>query len=113
MNQLDVFTNEVSVKWFEITKLPTIEWLHKYGVNVFGDLSKLDDSVLLKTWKAIQISNYCMRRNKSPRGHSRNSHILHQIGSSEKTKIVEKEMNKRGLDLIYGLDIANLKVTYF
>jgi len=110
--QLDMFPNidmDVrEIKWFEVNKVPTINWLHDHASRAFNALSDLDEKVFIKVWKAVGIANYMFLRGIEPKGfiHRRHHHILHQIGAQTQVDKIKLEFLKRGLDSKFGLDIS-------
>lgn len=107
--QISIFDiiEEPSVKWLEVTKTPSINWLFDNAALAFNDLKKHSEKDFVKIWKAIGIANYMFIRGMEPKGfvHSRHKHIMHQIGSQELVDKVSVEFNVRGLNHKIGLDI--------
>lgn len=106
----DIF-DEPSIKWIEITKKPSITWLHDNASMAFNSMCDLDEKAFIKVWKAVGIANYMFKRGIEPKGfiHRRHHHIIHQIGADDQVKKVKNEFMNRRLDSRIGLDICFVK----
>ena len=111
--QMSIFDviEEPIIKWIEVTKKPSITWLHDNASMAFRSMANLDEKIFIKVWKAVGIANYMFTRGIEPKGfiYRRHHHIIHQIGSNEQLDAVKKEFYDRGLDNKIGLDISFMK----
>jgi len=97
-----------NIKYIEVTKRPTIQWLLDHSSKAFRPMDNLSDKDFIKTWKAVGIAAYMFRRNIEPKGFvwNRHRHLIHQLGSPTQVDKVNSEFKKRGLHDQIGLDIS-------
>ena len=104
--QIDIFSGKPEVKWLQISRLPSMQWLLDNAGQAFRDLRSLTDDKLIDAWKAGHIANYAVRFNKEPAGFKWSQrHILPQIGSRSVVDKLDAEMTRRGLRDQFGVDI--------
>lgn len=97
-----------NIKYIEVTKRPSIQWLLDHSSKAFRPMHNLSDKDFIKVWKAVGIAAYMFRRNIEPKGFvwNRHRHLIHQLGSPTQVDKVNAEFSKRGLQDQVGLDIS-------